>query len=154
MTYLLSIDPGIATGIALGWYEQQHWYERIDCWIVKGGLDGFMHWYYADAPGEALMAQWVSERFVLRDNDFVANTEPLRIEGAMIALGLNPVFQLRTDKALCKDDVLKEHKLWVTGKMVNHTDGRDANDATIHALAYLKKQKHIPTLKQYWGPSD
>lgn len=150
--HLLSIDPGVATGLALGTYSDTQHYERIGVWIVKRGLDGFLDWYHGEAPNAAYGAQWVSERFVLRDNDFIANTEPLRIEGAMIALGLDPVWQLRTDKALCKDEVLKENKLWVTGKMVGHVDGRDANDATIHALAYLKKQKHLPTLRKYWGP--
>ena len=148
MTWLLSIDPGVATGIALGWYEETHPYERTDVWIVKGGLDGFLEWYDTTY---IIADKWVAERFVLRDNDFVANTEPLRIEGAMEALRLHPTYQLRTDKALCKDEVLKEHGLWVTGKMVGHSDGRDANDATIHALAYLKKQKHLPTLKKYWA---
>lgn len=151
MTYTLSIDPGMATGIALGSFTDTTPWELVDRWIVKGGVEGFIHWYYAVAPVQALMGRWVSERFVLRDNDFIANCEPLRIEGAMLAFGLNPIFQLRTDKALCKDDVLKEHGLWTTGKMVGHVDGRDANDAIIHALAYMKKQKHYPTLRKYWA---
>lgn len=151
MTHVLTIDPGVATGIALGWFTEYHPYERTGFWLVKGGIEGFMKWYHSTAPDEAYMARWVAEKFVLRDNDFIANTEPLRIEGAMIALGLNPIWQLRTDKALCKDDVLKQNKLWVTGKMCGHTDGRDVNDATIHALAYMKKLKHRPTLQMYWG---
>lgn len=151
MTYLLAIDPGVATGIALGFYTDAHPWDLVDRWIVKGGLDGFLSWYHGEAPSEAYMARWVSERFVLRDNDFIANTEPLRIEGAMIALGLDPTWQLRTDKALCKDAVLREHGLWTTGKMVGHVDGRDANDAIIHSLAYMKKTKHVPTLRKYWA---
>lgn len=151
MTWLYTIDPGVATGIALGWYEETHAYDRTNVWIIKDGLSGFLDWFEDDQPVNPFNALWVSERFVLRDNDFVANTEPLKIEGALETLRLRPTYQLRTDKALCKDEVLKEHGLWVTGKMVGHSDGRDANDATIHALAYLKKQRHLPTLKKYWA---
>jgi hypothetical protein len=151
MTHLLTIDPGVTTGIALGKFDEHQAYERVAFWAVKEGLEGFIHWYHAEAPIEALMGRWVAERFVLRDNDFVANTEPLRIEGAMEAFGLHPIYQLRTDKALAKDQVLKDAGLWVTGKMCGHTDGRDVNDATIHALAYLKKLRHIPTLRRYWS---
>lgn len=151
MTHILAIDPGVATGITLGWFNEYHPFERTGFWCVKGGLDGFLSWYHGTAPNEAYMARWVAERFVLRDNDFIANTEPLRIEGAMEALGLHPTYQLRTDKALVKDEVLKARGLWVTGKMCGHTDGRDVNDSAIHALAHLKKLKHKPTLLHYWG---
>lgn len=154
MTHLLTIDPGVATGIALGWYDDRTAYERKAVWIVKNGLNGFLAWYHGEAPDEAYAAQWVAEQFILRDNDYIANTEPLRIEGAMEALGLHPTYQSRTDKALCKDEVLKQHGLWVTGKMVGHTDGRDACDATIHALARMKKIRHVPSLARYWGPSN
>lgn len=151
MTYLVSVDPGLATGVTLGSYDDIHAWERIDFWLIKNGLDGFLDWYHGVAPDRAYSACWVSERFILRDNDFIANTEPLRIEGAMIALGLDPIFQQRTDKALCKDEVLKRHKLWVTGKQCGHTDGRDVNDSCIHALARMKKLKHLPSLERYWG---
>ena len=67
----------------------------------------------------------------------------------MIALGLKPTWQDRTQKALCKDEVLREHGLWLTGKQCNHTDARDIMDAQIHSLAYLKKF-HRPTLEKYW----
>lgn len=154
---LLTIDPGVATGIALGWYNEYHPYERTHFWLVKGGVQGFLHWYYAEAPNEVYAAEWVSEAFVLSSgNDFVANLESVRIEGAMAALGLHPTYQFRTDKALCKDEVLKQNGLWVTGKQCGHTDGRDVNDATIHALARMKKLKHRPSLAHYWGgpPQD
>lgn len=154
MTYLVSIDPGVATGVCLGTFNEHQPFERIEFWLIKNGLDGFLDWYRHKAPEEAYFARWVSERFVLRDNDFIANTEPLRIEGAMAALSLNPIYQLRTDKALVKDQVLKDRKLWVTGSMCGHTDGRDVNDAQVHALAYLKKLRHRPTLIHYWGGPD
>lgn len=155
MTYLVAVDPGVATGICLGYYSETEPWRRIDTWIVKDGIEGFIRWYYTEAPDLVHVSEWVVEKFVLSGgNDFVANTEPLRIEGAIIALGLKPVWNYRYDKALCKDEVLKKHKLWVTGKMVNHTDGRDANDAAIHSLALMKKRAHIPSLKHYWGPDD
>ncbi len=86
---------------------------------------------------------------------FVADTEPLLIEGALSALhGGEIVWQLRSDKSLVEDSVLKDNGLWHTGKYVGWKDARDTNDAIIHALAYLKKNKHVPTLKKYWGNND
>lgn len=151
MPYLFTVDPGVATGIAFGHYGDDKAYKRIDVWIVKGGVTGFLKWFREELPMNPIAAEWVSESFILRDNDFIANTEPVKIEGAMEALELPVTYQSRTDKALCKDQVLKAHGLWVTGKMVNHTDGRDANDATIHALARMKKLRHTPSLKEYWS---
>lgn len=153
MRNLLSFDPGLQTGIAVGTYEFDQPYELVDYWQVPNGLDGFLDWLKEHRRDFSLDPDItiVSEKFVLRSQRFVADTTPLLIEGAMRALEMNPVFQLRTDKVLVPDRILKENGLWVSAKYVQHTDGRDANDAIIHALAYLFKQKHKPTLKRYFG---
>lgn len=177
MTYLLSFDPGKVTGITLGHYSDTKAYERDAFWAVQGGLEGFLGWFgnhfspdydsynltdyfYPDEHGPEARepitwayadGQIVSERFVLRSQKFVADTTPILIEGAMAALGMEPIYQLRSDKALVPDQILKDQLLWVTGSMCGWTDGRDVNDSAIHALAYLKKQKHLPTLQKFFG---
>lgn len=146
---LLSLDPGKQTGIALGTYGDEA-YELLNVWQVAGGLNGFIDWWHDHYPlNESVL---VSEKFVLRNNAFVADTEPLLIEGALHVLYDNQiVWQLASDKSLVNDSVLRENNLWHTGKQVGWKDARDTNDAIIHALAYLKKNKHIPTLQKYWG---
>ena len=146
---LLSLDPGKQTGIALGTYGDEA-YELLNVWQVAGGLEGFIDWWHEHYPlNESVL---VSEKFVLRNNAFVADTEPLLIEGALRVLyDANIVWQLPSDKSLVADTVLRENQLWHTGKQVGWKDARDTNDAIIHGLAYLKKNKHIPTLQKYWG---
>jgi len=146
---LLSLDPGKQTGIALGFYGDEA-YELLNVWQVAGGLNGFIDWWHDHYPlNESVL---VSEKFVLRNNAFVADTEPLLIEGALHVLYDNQiVWQLASDKSLVNDSVLRKNNLWHTGKQVGWKDARDTNDAIIHGLAYLKKNKHIPTLQKYWG---
>lgn len=173
MTYLLSVDPGGLSGISFGRYSETKPYERTHFWAIQNGLEGFCQWvkyhffpdFYSNkldffqADGLTSINMWsnfkiVSERFVLRSNQFVADITPARIEGAMMAFGLDPIYQLRSDKALVPDKILKDNGLWVTGKQCNWKDGRDVNDSTIHALAFLKKQKHVPTIEKYWSSND
>lgn len=115
MTYLLSIDPGLSTGIALGHYDAITPYERVAYWQVQGGLAGWLEWYEehwarpdSEGPTEfdyygGLTAGGVevsdrelevaAERFVLLPNGFTLKSdalEPLRIEGSLITLGLMP----------------------------------------------------------------
>jgi hypothetical protein len=98
----------------------------------------------------------VSEKFIARlTGDTVPNVEALRVEGAIANGILNTqsiVWQERTKKSTVPDALLKKYGFWQTGKMVNHKDGRDANDAIIHMLHYMAfNLKHMPTLKAYFG---
>jgi len=157
---LLSLDPGKQTGIAAGVYGDDHPYMLIDVWQVSEGVTGFIKWWHDTGKHVIRNYEWawlqptqiVSEKFILRNNAFVADTEPLLIEGALQALWSLPVaWQQRSDKSLVGDNILRENGLWHTGKQVGWKDARDTNDAIIHAMAYLKKNKHIPTLQKYWG---
>lgn len=158
--FLLSLDPGKQTGIAAGFYGDNQPYTLLKVWQVSDGVTGFINWWKTDGTKEIKLREWgfmqptqiVSEKFILRSNAFVADTEPLLIEGALQALWSLPVaWQQRSDKSLVTDQTLRENGLWHTGKQVQWKDARDTNDAIIHALAYLKKNKHIPTLEKYWG---
>lgn len=157
---MVSLDPGKQTGIAAGFYGDDQPYTLIDVWQISDGVTGFIEWWKKTGSAVIRNFEWaflapteiVSEKFILRNNAFVADTEPLLIEGALQALWSLPVaWQQRSDKSLVTDKILRENGLWHTGKQVQWKDARDTNDAIIHALAYLKKNKHIPTLQKYWG---
>jgi len=103
----------------------------------------------------------VSEQFTLLNHDYVANVEPVRIEGAMTALGFGPIWQPPAMMYFCggetkaarkkaSQDFLKANDLWLTGKDVGQPDANDAISSTLHALAYFRSIRHIPTLKKYW----
>jgi len=148
MTFLLTFDPGKSTGIALGEYSDSDPYKLVKVWQTQNGLHGVLEWlgeHYGMYDERA-----VSESFILRKTPFMPDVEPLRIEGALMVMYPEIVWQQPSDKHHVPDSILKEHGLWQTGKPLGHVDGRDANDAIIHALAFLKKNRHVPTLKKYW----
>lgn len=172
MTYLLSIDPGVNTGIALGYYDAITPYRLVERWQVHNGLDGFIRWWetavWAGGPLDLSFDEIVCEKFLLADNDFKADVTPLLIEGALIVLNRQSynvpiVWQPNTDKAglvgypseaktkaqrqRVRFDFLERFGLFKAG-----TENDDTNDAIVHALVSLKKRLHSPTLLAMWPP--
>lgn len=102
---------------------------------------------------------------------------PLVVEGVLIALGLmpdqypHPAWQRSSEqypfdapagtpknkvlsvKKKLRQQWLKEHGLWQTGKNVGQPDADDANSAISHALVAMRKKAHLPTIRKYW-PED
>lgn len=167
--YVFAIDPGKATGVAMGRITDVEAVEMIYAGIIPGGTEGFIQWldltddgyyvarmdcekYYPDEYAKMdYQVNVVSERFNARMNRFIPDLEPVRIEGVLMDRYRKQVmWQEPLDKSLVGDDFLKRHELWMTGSQVNHTDGRDANDALLHMFAYLMRRKHLPTLAYYW----
>lgn len=147
---ILGIDPGKSTGIALGRYGDDKPYELVKAWTTHDGIDGWLEWWngMSFAGGVADFDTIVCEGFVLRDNGWLANLDGVEIIGSIKTLRPDVVIQLRGRKSLAPDSMLKANGLWQTGKMVGHTDGRDANDAIIHSLAFLiANEKHQPTIR-------
>lgn len=165
MSTILAIDPGVNTGVAWGSFSAEEPFELRAREQVHGGLTGFIRW--------AQDCEWirhadvlVCEKFVLaEDNMFAPDLTPVQLEGVitMLRLPKSIVWQPRTDKAALtgypasaktkaqrqrvRFDFLKEHGLFAAG-----TDNDDSNDAITHALVYLKRSKHLPTLLKFWGP--
>lgn len=188
MTYILAIDPGLSSGIVLGKFGATEPFERVAFWQVEGGLAGFGKWtnecwtWDSEDFCYALMAEAyipendllvVAEKFTPLTNKGFSHTldsvEPLRIEGAMVALGLMPAefpdpehrwqrpaqmyFSGGTDKASrlkASRAWLKSHGLLVTGKQVGCKDANDVNSAQLHLFAHLRKIRHMPTIKHYF----
>ena len=167
--YYLAIDPGQASGVAIGRMTQDEPMEVIYTATVPFGTQGFIDWLETTNNGKHItemdcMKNYpdmyneidyhldvVCERFRLRGGVVNPDLEPLRIEGVLIdRFGSVVHWQEPSDKGLVGDDFLRNHDLWVTGKDVDHIDGRDANDALLHLFARTLKMKHYPTLDAYW----
>ncbi len=178
MNYVLSIDPGMRTGIILGRYSDETPYERIDFWQIDGGLEGlipwlrehhdpeYQRWYFYPHEVGHMDFTVVCEKFVpIRSK--VARTfkteelEPIRIEGALrMELGDTIVWQRSSAMVLAggetpaerkrnSDDVLRNAGLWLTGKKdLGMSDANDANAAQKHAIAYMRSLKHEPTMRE------
>ena len=167
--YYMAIDPGEATGIAIGRITEDDAMEVVYTAIVPGGTTGLINWLENTGNGRHItefdcMRNYpkqydeidyhldvICETFRVMATRFTANVEPLRIEGVIMdRFGSVVHWQQPSDKKLVGDSFLKEHDLWQTGKALGHSDGRDANDALLHLFAFAMKRKHIPTLEAYW----
>lgn len=150
---MLVIDPGGAgkgeTGIVYLWLGMDGELppEVIDSWAVPGGLEGFREWeehhYYLHAGAGTV----VCEAFVNR-NIPGADLTPVLIEGAVRYIRPDTVLQPAAGKnTAVPDEVLKRLGLYDLGTGDHHQDRREA---ARHAVWFLKKNKHLPTLKKGW----
>lgn len=150
MPTILSIDPGLATGIAYGYYDEETEYRLRDAWVVHGGVEGVAELYWNSEFLQNPMEELVVENYIMGHGP----QDPVALEviGFIKGVHQSPIFTLqkRSDKKLVPDKLLRDHGLWKTGKDVGHTDGRDVNDAIIHGIAYLFKSRHAPTLEHYY----
>lgn len=176
--YVLSFDPGLSSGVALIAYNDERvWLEGA--WQFGGGVTGLLEWYqsrfYApDGLGvvgpHELSVTVITEKFTARNTQgFSYRTdalEPLRCEGALIALGLMPDYIVsekrwrdpglqylvggtgKADKRKRQHALLKDSGFYRTGKDLGTPDADDFRSAASHGLAYLAKElKHKPTFK-------
>lgn len=149
MSRIITLDPGKITGVATGWFSD------VDPLTVRSvhaieysKIVTPAWWDWVDGQFDVV----VSEKFELRNNDFAADLHPVRIEGMMdLMLPYRVVYRSPALKSQVKDDILKEHGLWKTGKDVDWEDGRDVNDALIHMIGHVAfTMKHVPTLRKYF----
>ncbi len=153
MTFIEGYDPGKSTGYVRGVFDDDLHYTPIvfDTLSPEQVYRKVLDW---EQEPDCIR---VVENFRLRgSNQFTAKLrgvgliEVMKFRDYMLP-SLRPiVWQKPTDKALVPDQLLKDTGLWRTGGQVGSNTGRHVNDATIHVLAYLFKQKHQPTIKWYW----
>lgn len=215
--YVLSIDPGVSTGIALLSYEEDSPAQLVEGWQFTGGVAALNEWvqghwrdsgwdYYNDEPRYPGLNHWtvgandwlnteettkynyeaeneddweilvppnlriISEKFTARNTRgfsyTTASLEPLRGEGALIALGLMPDYTAsekrwrdpkyqylaggkdKADKKKRMHAFLKDNGFYRTGKDFGTADADDFRSACAHGIVYIARElKHKPT----WG---
>lgn len=190
MKTLISIDGGMSTGISVGTYSDIDPYELGAFFQFEGGVEGFIKKVYTSENGygdqlirvregsvhgdlvlgdeEELTV--VAEKFTARGGGqgFSLRTEhlePLRVEGAMLAMGLKPHWRspqhqyfaggkTKAEKKKAQHKWLKDHGLYVTGKMVDSPDADDVRSSIAHAIAWLVSQRHKPTIEHYFKEEE
>ena len=203
MKYLLSIDPGVSTGVALFSYDDDTPAELVRAWQFGGGLSGFLRWVEPRAPHPHRdenhwdftgLSPWssegvegiprairftdlscVAEKFTpLQNKGFsltLDSVEPLRIEGAMVAMGLLPDYDYDTRSSWQRPNQMywvpgknatekrRNQVAWVkerfpelhlTGKNVDAPDADDARSALWHGMVWLRKY-HQPSAERWFG---
>lgn len=154
MKKLLSIDPGMMSGVVIGQFDDDMPYIRLGWAEVPDGLEGIagtaMPWDADVVVCERFRARHMARSY--RQNEL----EPLRIEGFVRAMRGDTHFRWPEQRGLGMGGVpamhqaMKSNGLWLTGEAIpNHKDADDVNAATAHALAWLASQGHEPTLEAY-----
>lgn len=124
---------------------------------------------YSGAHLDAL----VVEKFTPRQNEEFKLTqdsvEPLRGEGALIGRGLGPLIQWaepsqqyfigspdlpKAEKRKLSKAFLETNGLKIVGSMVGNKDAEDAISAELHAIAWLRRQRHMPTMRALFGRKE
>lgn len=164
MTYILSVDPGLNTGVAYGFYDGTTPFQLLGRWQVHGGLDGFIEWWRA-APSD--VDECIVEKFVSVRNDFAPDISGVPIEGVLAYVasieGFEIIEHTRADKSglvgypkeattkvarqRVRFDFLERHGLFISG-----TENDDTHDAICHILVSLKRRRHAPTIRAFWPP--
>lgn len=178
MKTLISIDPGMSTGVICGTYSDTEPFRVTHAFQIEGGVEGFLsNTFSGYDPGygfeytticdvEVDDATVIAEKFTARGSanaGFSYRTdalEPLRVEGAILALGIKPTWvspqqqyfmggESKAEKLKNRNTWFKEHKdlgYYITGKDVGCKDANDARSALAHCISYLRREKHKPTL--------
>ena len=112
---------------------------------IKGGLEGLINELITISP--SIYNLIVCESFKLDGRTPNPDVTPLQIEGVLSYCskfyGIPVVYQANNMKAHATDDFLKKHDLWFKG-------APHATDSARHAIAYMKRIKHRPTLEHYF----
>ena len=171
---LLSIDPGLSSGGAVLSYTESSAPRLVDAWQVDGGVEGLLELLmnsslYGNGFLDPTIAHTIVEKFNARNtNGFsytTASLEPLRCEGALIALEIGDEYVQppqqyiaggtgKADKKKRQHRLLKELGFYVTGSMLGSKDADDARSAIAHGLGWLMRNGHKPTYELITGRTN
>ena len=150
---VLAIDPGGSgkgeTGVVWLALHDEAPPHVFGSWAVPNGLEGFREWARSSMGYFPLHnADYVvCETFVNR-NIPGADLTPILIEGAVRYVRPDTILQPAAGKnTAVPDKVLDRLGLLDIGKGDHH---RDRREAARHAIWYLKKVQHMPTLLHGW----
>lgn len=156
--YLLSIDPGWSTGVALLTWSDDRAASLVAAWQFSGGLTRLGDWldengrdsegrYQHFEPLPYLLpagdVTWISEKFTPRPNEkfglTLRSVEPLRCEGVLVDRGLLPDY----------DPKVKE---WRQPALQYIAGGKDKTDKKKRLHRFLKDSGYYVTGSQIDSP--
>lgn len=183
MNTLISIDPGLSTGVICGTYSDTEPFRVTHAFQIEGGVEGFLskvklsqtslgvfghisesYYFNGDTPKTVLVEKFTARGSANAGFSYRTDAlEPLRVEGAILALGVMPTWVSpqqqyflgggsKAEKLKNRNAWFKEHKdlgYYITGKDVGCKDADDARSALAHCISYLRREKHLPTLSLF-----
>lgn len=150
MNYVLSIDAGVSTGIALIGYAPDSYPTLEGAWQFTGGAEALKQWVLVHFQGPSwgwnfggrpyLPVTVTAEKFTARNTQgfsyTTASLEPLRGEGVMIALDLMP-------------DYTPKEKRWRDPGLQYLVGGKDLADKKKRQHKFLKESGFYRTNKDF-----
>lgn len=164
MKTILSIDPSGSSaghsGVALVGYGDDTPATLLASWAVQGGLEPFRKWHrgqfpqwvhrpsmqYVPGADETWVDTVIVEHFVNR-NVPGADISPVGIEYVVRWLWPDAVLS----PASGKNTAVPDQALKNLGMYEDKSHHHDIREASRHAIWWLKKQGHVPTLRKGWG---
>ena len=146
MIQILGVDPGGTTGFCVIEYTPESRPVLKEAWEESGGLGGVLAIRDKIIKHEIV----VCESFTLRPGVKMPDLSPVYIIGALEALMPyqdSLVYQQPSAKVLCPDEKLKKIEMYQRGHP-------HANDAIRHAIIYLVKINHQPTIEWLWDKEN
>lgn len=185
MKTLISIDPGVSTGVIIGTYSDTEPFRVTHHFQIPGGVEGFLDHSWTDDASIQFQSGpvydkssseviYLAEKFSARPSTQMNRSykthdlEPLRVEGAILALGIDPQWvspaqqyfmggKTLAEKLKARNAWLKEHKelgYYLTGKSVGQKDADDARSALSHCISWLRRNNHPGTLALFRKDED
>lgn len=177
---LVAIDPGESSAFAVIEYGVRERPTLLRYAQVTGGVEGFLELIkpleVTHSPGEE--ATWICEKFSPRPGSATGFSQslktslPLVCEGVLIGRGLMPVYSKGSDRWMSPAlqyilpgktlaEKKKKRRIWlaengfkVMPKDVGQPDCDDVRSAISHGIAWLRRQRHTPTLSLFRKDAD
>lgn len=141
--YVIGVDPGKATGMALVSYSDEKEPVLLD-YTTSTEADVVR---YLRTTHHSHSLTLVVERFVLRGGVHGVDITPERINGRIMQFtedeGIDVVWQLPSSKDLISNEILKRMDFWIPGK-----DNRHVDDALRHVMQYLVRVRNRPAVSK------
>lgn len=159
MSKVLSMDPGMSTGIVHAIVKDDTPPTIIMVWQVEQGLAGVNDWGGENPHTAGFADRLVCEKWHPRPGARtykLDELEPIRIEGMVQTLYQDIVlFRQPEQRHLFKegDNFAKSKAFlqwagyWTVGSEVGCKDANDTNSAMMHLFGYLRDNKHRPTIR-------
>lgn len=138
------LDPGLKTGVSLFnsdtlKIEYSH--------IIEGGLLGFIGWWRTIGHGLAIQCEVVGcESFEMEEGTHGIDLTPVEIIAWLKPIGVVDVWQRRNQRG--KDKLITPAVLKRAGLYPKRGDLKEGHQVSAlqHALNYLVRQRHLPTI--------
>lgn len=151
MVDFLSVDPGSRSGISLCSFSETEPLEHLQGWDVPGGTEGFIDWVVDNEPAGVQFI--VYETFTLHGGKGTV-LDSVEVIGALKVLAHELEIPLHPQPPAGRVQAVPDEVLYRFDDTLRGKAHRNEKESLRHALWYMKKKAHVPTLLKGWPRND